>query len=67
VVDHVVVPRHRVAGDLAQIDAWVIEHGGRIDTLPGQQSQTLTGGRWQRPHSEPPSQWHVVPGTALDL
>jgi hypothetical protein len=62
-----VVPRERVAGDLAQIDAWVIEHDGRIDTVPGEESQTLTGGRWQRRPSEPSSQWYVVPGAALDL
>jgi len=67
VIDHIVVLRERVTGDLDEIDRWVQEHGGHINTEPGSESSALTGGLWQRPPSTEPSRWYVVPGPAVGL
>lgn len=66
VPDHVVVLRDRVAGDPDEIDRWVCDHGGRIHTEPGYESQQLGGGPWGR-RRKPPSRWYVVPASALEL
>jgi hypothetical protein len=63
-VDHVVVSRDRVVGDLREIDEWVRVRG-RIHTEPGYQSQQIGGGGQRR--RKPPSLWYVVPVSELSL
>jgi hypothetical protein len=64
---HVVISRERVAADADEIDRWVVEQSGWIETVPGYESQALGGGMWQRGPSTKPSRWYVVPAPAVGL
>ncbi len=50
--DHEVIDRERAFGELHEVDRWVIEHGGWIETVSGHESKAsaLGVGSAVRPH-----------------
>lgn len=64
---HLIVARARVEAELPEVDRWVYQHGGRIETQPGVEAKALGEGRWHRGVATAPSDWYVIPASALGL